>query len=624
MKTILDYLYKVTAWQYALAALLYLHLIINILWIVSNNAAIPWDSSNHSFITLDILDRIKHFDLVGILKVSNYYPIAVHTFSAIILLITGVHIKLIEFLGTVYFLATLVAIFLYVRAAFHNERLAFFTTLFFSLSPIAYNWSRFLMLDIPSVGALFAGLYFLERSDKLRNRSQTICFFVCAALLAMTKWTGLAYLTLPAFLMLWYFLRTSIRNKAIMLGNLGLGLLVFLVIAGPWYLVNFKDLTFLGEIYSVDHSHPDAQRIWHITDFLDYIRIFIRDQVTPIPALVFLASVIPLLLLRVRHSWYILGMFFFNLFLFSLLGNKDSRFTMHVVVFAGLSIFLCFEKLHQKSLVIASVLYSLLITFMIGYFFVLTLHQPEFEYRALHITLPILDRFEVININNNLVKGYDTNTWEMDRLLADLTTIEDNGGGNLLVVSEWEHLNPSNIRTYATVNGLTHITVHTADIVFLKRQYNTDHFPNQTELENYLRTKDYMLIAEDNVGSPILLNGKAIKQLQLFVGSSKQPACTSFQIEISPPNTTCIVPADTVLQTGSDIIVNNIDQPIGIKIVAGFAIVSCKWGCSFGIVKQPSGSLTPAITLRLLRTYTLPNQEKLRLYKIDKIEETSH
>lgn len=596
-----------------LMLLLVLHFVVNLAWILANNAPLPWDSANHTFISFSIAEKIKNLDFLGIFKASNYYPILVHLLSAIPVLFIGAEIKFVQALGTIYFLLTLIIIYLYAKFLTKSDSGAFLVTMLFSFAPVVFNWSRFIMLDIPNVGFLVLSLYFFEKSQNFLNRKNTLLFFISAAFLAMTKWTGLLYLSVPAVLVLFNFYKS--KNKLQIFKMFLTGSLLFLIVVLPWYLVNLGDLIYFGKLYSVDHSNPEGSIRLDFNNFTEYFRIYFRDQVGPISALGFLISVPFFLISKIGHKKFILSMIVFNYLLFSLLGNKDSRFTMHLLVFTSLVTIIGFKKINSYFRKLGNLLVFSILTFSFLYFLALTLRPLSLEgYKLSSPELPFFGRLNFINISDSLVKGYDLNDWKLNQLLQELEDLTSKKEVKVLVVSEWRHLNPSNIRTYSYAYNLKNIQVTTADIVFLKSNYNLSYFPTREQLAKFISENSFVLIAEENLGSPVLLNGKALKQIQEFIWQENLPNCTHYQINSSPFETYCKVNPGEELISESDVQINKGPVLKGEKVIKGFSVVFCKWGCTFGLIKTSNGS---GIKFTLLKVYTLPNLEKINLFKID-------
>ncbi len=607
--------YRPDFWVLALAGLLLLHWFANLFWVSKNNTPLPWDPSNHLYISMSILEGLKDFDILAILNSSNYYPILVHFLSSIFFLIFGVSAKLSQVFSTLFFLITIIVVFIYAKLITKSKFVAFFTAFFVSLSPIFFNQSRNLLLDIPSVCFLFLSLIFLEKSRNFQSLKNSILFFIFAGCLVMTKWTGTLFLIIPGAFVLIDLIKTSLTKK--ILENLILGALIFSLVTLPWYLAHFRELLVLGNIYSVDHSNPDAVNIFTFNDYLDYIKIFIRDQVTPIPAFAFFLSLIAFYFLKVKSKLFLVLMFFITLLFFSFLGNKDSRFTMHLVIFSSLIAALVFEKLLQVKKNLGIILIALYSIFLLSYFSVLTLRPWQLEGLKIPFNTYFLGEFNLINITNETAKKYDESLWSFDKLLPELKKMENpKRATNLLVISEWEHFNPSNIRTYSNLYNVSNLTTSTADIVYLKTNFRTGGFPNQVSLEKFISKFDYVLLAEGNLGSPILINGKGLSQIQEFIDWQKYPECNNYITKVSRSNTKCIVKKGQILTTESDLEIDGVPKKQEKEEISGFSKVYCPWGCSF---REISNTKTSDLSFELMKTYTLPNGKKINLFKIKRI-----
>ena len=53
-----------------LMALLSVHFLINLYWIVLNDAPLPWDPANHIYLSFETFNKLKEFDISRLVKVS--------------------------------------------------------------------------------------------------------------------------------------------------------------------------------------------------------------------------------------------------------------------------------------------------------------------------------------------------------------------------------------------------------------------------------------------------------------------------------------------------------------------------------------------------------------------------
>lgn len=614
-------LIKLNIWSLAFFYLLSFHLVFNLIWIISNNAPTLWDPSNHTYISILISDKIKNFDLPGILFTSNYYPILVHFLTAIPLIAFGQSIKLAQFMGTVYLLLTLLVIYLYIKQTTKSSLIAFLTAAFFSFMPVVFDQSRQLMLDIPSVGILFLTFYFLEKSEFFRNRKFSVLAALSAGFLAMTKWTPLIYLIIPGLITVFLFIRSG--QKLLRLKNILLATVVFAVVALPWYGANLKDILFLTEIYGEGDPKAHPQIFLSVENFVTYFKIFLYTQATPLPALVFLISLLFYPFTNIsktslfNRKWFVILIIAFNYLFFTAILNKDGRFTMHLLVFTSLIMAYFFQELIKKFKILGILPVTIFFTFLLFYYLLLTIRPVNWEGYKFSMNVPVLGGLEFINIDDSLVKKMDSRSWIMEEFLGDLKKLNNGSEVKILVVSEWAHFNPSNIRTYTKLAGMGNIIPVTPDLPYLRSRYNSNHFPNDSELKKFIARDQYLLISPNDIGSPYLLNMIAMRQLQYFAFPENFPNCSKFRLKVAPSKVSCFVKAGERIKTTSDILIDGKETQKGEKNIEGFASVECPFGCSFEITKKTEGENLAGPKLTPIKIYTLPNGQQIYLFKID-------
>lgn len=618
---------RLGVWEFALFALLVLHFFANLSWILINNAPTLWDPSNHTYISLLIADRLKDFDPIGILYTSNYYPIFIHFLAALPLVIFGQSIKIAQFTGTVFFIITLSIIYIYLKHITKNPKIAFFSTCLFSLFPVIYDQSRLLMLDIPSVGIFFLTLLFLDKSGYLKDTKYSLLAAFTTGLLAMTKWTPLFFLGIPFLVTLVLFFKSNQKTKIIK--NAILGAVIFAVTILPWYGANFNDILFLTQVYGEGDPKAHPQIFWSAENFLTYYKIFLYTQATPLPALTFIVSLFVYPFLKIPKTsiqntkWFILGMIGANYLFFTRIMNKDGRFTIHLLPLACLIIFWCLEDLIKKNRLFGYLVYVCLIGFSLFYFGLMTVRPANWEGVKFSANLPVFGGLEFINVDDSLAKRHDARDWNMNELLADLKALRTKDETRILVVSEWAHFNPSNIRTYSKLAGLGDIMPVTPDLPYLRKNYRSEHFPNDLELIDFVSKNDFLLASPDNIGSPYLLNMIAMRQIQSLAFPMNFPVCNNFRLKIANAGSDCYLKSGEVLSSTSDIVVDGSPLPVGAKIVSGFAKVNCPFGCSFEFMEKTPGENSPKPIFDLIKIYTLPNGQQIHLFKINPSQNNS-
>lgn len=609
-------IFKLGSYSWLLVILIYVHLIVNLAWLTINNGPIPWDPAAHTWIALDISEKIRSLNLIGIINSSNYYPVFTHTLSGIFLTLMTpflgdpfLQVKVVQFSATLLLIATLLILFFYTKLLFKSEKIAFLSTAIFSFFPIVFGQSKWLYLDIPLTGVLIFCIYFLEKSNFLTKGRDSLYFFIAAGLLLMTKWTGVIYLVIPALFTLYKIIKSG-KIKA-SFKNILFGTGVVLLIISPWYFTNFESLREQTSVNIIGEKGADPQNLLSFDNLILYLRLFINYLATPVLAFIFFISVLTLFRDRVEKIYYLIGMIVFGYVGFTFISNKDPRYIMPILPFVAILISLALNKLSAKPFLIRSLIPLLLVVYFI-YYLILNFRPVYFEGTRVSLQLPIVGGVNIIDVNEALVKIYERDIWRMDVLLEDFNKINKKPV-KLLIASEYEHINPSNVSAYIKSARIQKIQTETPYIYLLVSKYNLDKFPNAKELENYLTQMDYALVPVEQVGTEFLRNKPALEQIRLYFNRESLLRCSEFTEQISNTGSKCFVDFNETLSSGSDLSVDGGDVNSGPKEVKGPATVYCPWGCSFGLVTKEESR----ITYQLIKTYTLPNNEHINLYKIN-------
>ncbi len=597
-------------------ALLFFHFIVNLIWILSNNAPFPWDQASHAQIALRIADYIRSLDLFSIFTASNYYPPLVHIVGSVPLLLFGGEPKLTQIVGTLFFTATIAMVYLYFGLLINNKRIAFFTAFFFSFFPIVYSFSKWLMLDIPVIFFLLLTLYFLQKSDYLTDKKYSLLVFLSASLIIITKWTGVLFLTVPVFVVLWNILKKRQFKPAIV--NITFGIIIFLIVSSPWYISNFDSFIFQSKINVIGEQGADPQDLLSTENFTRYINDFINSQTTFYFSAPFFIILTILLFRKWSRKYYILAMIVVNYLIFTFISNKDGRYTMPILPFASFMVAYGLNELTGYKKYLGSFLSIFLACTLFTYYTMLSLRPPAVEGKYISFEIAKIQRFDLVNISDSLVKKYDVNTWALSDALDDMEILSDTKPVKVVVAIEHEHFNPSNFDTYLKFRQykekLKNVTTTTPDIYYLHAVYGQDTFRTNKDIEKYLNNVDYVLMSPESLGTKYLRNYSALVMLRNYVIHDSLNFCSLYKSEIAPPDTVCYVDSGEILATESDVLVDARILPEGRKNIYGFSEVLCPYGCSFIEVAQRENVQYPKINI--VRSYTLPDGLVINLYKI--------
>lgn len=582
-----------------------LHVITNAFWLSINNAPPSWDAANHTLISFKIANQIREFNAIGVLESSEYYPMFVHTLGALLTFAVGQDIKILQLIGTIFFAVAIIVLYLHTKLLYGNSKLAFFSATLFSFFPIVFSESRRFMLDLPLTAMFLVCLYLIEKSKNLTESKFSLYFFVALGLLLITKWTGLVFIAIPLIISLIKVIKTN-QSKLFFKNNL-IGLPIALLISLPWYFTNFDSFYSLSQI-NVEAYADQPGNLFSFENLLYYFRLFINYQVSPILALIFFILAVPFYK-KANRKWLLVFISLAYLF-FTFLSNKDPRYLMPLLPLVAIVIAFGVNEV-DKRFKFTNI--ALLATLAV-YFLILTLRPLALEGFRVSIRLPLLDWINIVDINESFVKKYYTDDWRLDAVFEDLAKHSQDRPSEAIIAVENEFFNPSTLLLYHNLNkNAKNINLISPDISYLLHKYSKPAFPNEKELTSYVNNADFILISPLNLGTEYLRNKDALMQLQhYFIGDTLLP-CAEFETKVAPRGTTCYVRMGEVLETISDIRINDSpDDKVGLKKLSDFTKVRCPYACSFRQIRAPK----VRFDINLVKEYRFPNGLRLQLYKV--------
>jgi 4-amino-4-deoxy-L-arabinose transferase-like glycosyltransferase len=590
-----------------LLVLIFFHIGVNVLWQFVNNSPPSWDAANHTTIAIQIAQSLRNLQFLQVLSVSDYYPTFVHTFAAIEVLIFGPSIKLIQMTGTVFFVASMIGLYLYATAITSKRRISLVAVAIFSFCPIVFDQSRRMMLDIPLTSMVVFSLYFLHQSKDFVNRKHTYLFSVAVGLLLLTKWTGLIFLFVPFVITLFHFIRSKRMSHTVVL-DLTIGLMIVLAIAAPWYVTNAKNLAFLSGL-NLSGESSDPSSLFSVVNFFYYIKMIANYVATPLIALCLLVSSVVVLFSREKYRWSLFGVIGFSYLVFTFVGNKDPRYIMPLVPFISLLVAVGLEILIIKSKRVGLIVSSLVLGVSFLSFLLLTVRPAFTEGLITSIYVPGVSWVNLVDINDSVAKRYQINLWPDSLVVREVSK----NLGSTVVVYESEYFNPSTLQMYLVAhayssNSFTNFII-TPDIATLTALYNQTSFPDEKTVSQYLSQSRYLVVGRSGTGVEYARNKIALEQVRTYVNT--RVGCEKYQYIVSPEGSSCTVPAGTVLVTSSDISIEGVSLPRGAKTLVGPKDIMCPYGCSFQITQKD-----PSFTHFLLSsTVVLPTGDLIDIYE---------
>lgn len=427
------------------------HFIANIIWIYLNKIPPSWDQSLHIYYSIRVLDYLRqgltHFNLVESLKISGYYPPFVYLVGAAFAFIGGYSYKFMLLVGSLFFGLSIFFLYRYAELIFKNKKIAFFSVFFFSFFITIYEQSRYLMLDIPLTALILGGLFFLEKSDSLRNKKYTVVFFLFFSLAFLTKWYSLIFFAIP---LIFKFL-SALKNKQIdnrSVVNFFSGLIIFIIVNLPWYWANLSFWLKVGQI-SITPEKADPQIIFSLGNLFFHLRLIIMFQLSFIGFLFFLVSGWLLAIdKKTDKKSLIFITIIFCYFVFTVVGNKNIRYLIPLMPFFAIVMGFGLNRILEIGQSWLTNLTALIIFFNVFSYFILSFGIPVYPQYKKTLNFPLLGWTDVYYLHYYPVRViFRDNGFSYKQIIKDIYSLKEGRVRVLLLVST-EYVNNGTLNPY--------------------------------------------------------------------------------------------------------------------------------------------------------------------------------
>lgn len=445
-----------------------------------------WDQAGHTIIAFNFADFFKH-PIGNFLSISDYYPPFVHLLVAFFMLIFGKHPVFGPLVVTGFFVLAIIFLYLYVLELFKNRLTALLAAFLFAFLPNIYALSRQFLLEIPLVAMVLGSLFFLEKSDHLRNGKNTVLFSIFLGLALAIKWTAVFLIIIPIFFKLIKIL------PGLPWKNMILSAGVILTINLPWYLENLPIILNATQ-FTAQPNPANPQQVISFESFKFYAFSIANFQLTWLGMTVFLIAAIYYL---AKRRDYLLPMWIFIYLVFTFIGNKDLRY---VVFLASLqTIIIAYFLSHFQRQFWARNLTVLLLCYYAFYYFPLSFGWPfspvKVDYRY-SIELSSFGWIDIVNLGKDtsgyLAAAYNSAVWPNAVIARELLGHNPAKNIRVLIICEKPFFNQVNME-------LARKELKTNKERFFA-PYEMSPFGSVQDLNKYLSSFDVILLAKNNLG----------------------------------------------------------------------------------------------------------------------------
>ncbi len=493
-----------------LVVLILFHLISNIVWIKLNNSPPAWDQAYHTKLSFEFARFFQNtftgnFNLKEFLQpFSDSYGPLIRILTGFILFVLTPNIKLAQFTGTIFFLLTIIIIYLLGKKLFLSEWIGLLSAFIFSFYQIIYDNSRWLLLDIPLIFFVLLSIYLLIESDFFENRKYSLFAFLSFSLVVLTKLQGLIYLIVP----LGYSLMVIIKNKRFYrLYNILIGGLFFLLFILGWLIFSFKNIANYFFVAVKAEPIVDPVNLLNLTTWFHYLKLFIDYEIGFFVFIFFVVFLYYFIKHEAKHKFFILGGVVFYYILFTIFPNKDMRYLFPILPFTSLIFAKGFYESYKRHKIVAIIVLLLIVLFNITVYLTLSFGVPFEKGLRKQVNLPFIKDIVYLNLTDYPVEKFDPNKWPDEKIITDLSRI-DTKPKKVLLTIDHEKINNSNFALFVYKNNIKNVEfIYPFDVTELR----------EDEIPDYVRRFDYALVSEDDINPFYLFNKKVLDQLRIYV-----------------------------------------------------------------------------------------------------------
>jgi len=496
---------------FLLLALIFFHVLQNGTWIYFNNIPPAWDQAAHTSKSILFSRFISIGDMSSfIAALDTHYGPFVFIITGAILAVTGVSIKVAQFMGTIFFVGTFVAMYLIARDILHNKWIGVLSAYLFSFGLIIYDYSRWLLLDIPITCFVLFGMYFFMKSRALRDRVPAFLMFLFVTMAVYTKIQAISYFVFPFIYSLYLSLKK--RDKHIVI-NLILGLGVASLLFLPWIIYRWSAIINYFSIVSTPESGAYPTNIFMPQYWLFYLKLSI-DQIFTLPVVLIIILMGVMGGWKAKYPWktFILIQTVFIYLSYSELVHKDIRY-----IFPALAIFTLIagawiDLYIRKYFVPGIILFCIILGLSISQCLIPSIgYPPQLTNHLITVPIPLMYDVTVFNTSDWPVVKYNSVMHPQRAILNELEGQSNSGGEKVrvAVLVSVPEFNGNNFYLYSLEKKQSNKFEFGGTGAYV--------FESLKAAEDYLNSFHYLLYSPDKAYMSYQLDIKALQQIDIVV-----------------------------------------------------------------------------------------------------------
>lgn len=468
-----------------LVLIIVFHLVFNFVWLGLNKTPPAWDQAAHirsSVIWNRALIGESSFNFKQLIGQSWGYPPLIMFLGGIWSLVFGIGIAQITFLNTLFLIGGIVGVYFLTKELSKSDLSAGIAAFLFSFFPVIFDISRNFLLDLPLTVFIIWAIWSFIKSNCFLNFKYSFLFLLFFVLSSLTKLNGFLYF-LPIFIYAVYF---AIKSKKIkIIKNLIIMAVFYGIGVGWWWIINFSNIyQYLTGLAGQGEPLADPMDLFKLETWFYYLKLFFLQQVSPIVALIFFGALGFWKKLKITKENKVLFLLFLivNYLVFTIIKNKDFRFTMPLLPMVAVIMGLGFLRLREFNKWIFGFLFGFLSLFLLFNYFSNSFEWPIKKDYKLSWKMPLIGWADFINISEYPVRSFKMTVWPQEEIIKNI-----NDNSRLLVLINKEEINDNNLWLYRELANKE---------IIIESVGNRNRFNNEEEIGELLSQMDYVLVPD--------------------------------------------------------------------------------------------------------------------------------
>ncbi len=307
--------------------------LLNIIWVLNETRPPHWDMARHLLYSVTYWDFLRHGKLLSFILSYRYYPPFLYWSTLPFYAALGAKEWVSVLANNLIFGTTLLFSTYYLGKQLWNRKVGLLAAIVVITTPMIASQFREYQIDASLTAIVTLFILLLIKSNNFRETKYTIAIGIVAAIGMLDKWTFILAV-LPVLLMvtipiLWF--ESEQRKQA--LKNFLVSFAIGYIVVSPWYWTNIRSLASDLKYNAVQAGGAEGDpAIRSVASITWYLKNILNNQLYLIPTLLFITGLattfkretlkknLPLILTIVG-----------NLIIFTLLRNKDARYTMPIL-----------------------------------------------------------------------------------------------------------------------------------------------------------------------------------------------------------------------------------------------------------------------------------------------------